>query len=71
VQSELGKTLIIIGIVLAVVGLILYSKLQVPWLGKLPGDIHIKREHYQVYFPIVTSILLSILLTIIINLFKK
>ena len=70
-QSDIGKTLIIIGIVLVVVGLILYSKLPIPWLGKLPGDIHIKRDNYQVYFPIVTSILLSILLTVIIKLFKK
>jgi hypothetical protein len=70
-QTDIGKTLIIIGIVLAVVGVILYSKLQIPWLGKLPGDIRLKGENYQVYFPIVTSILLSILLTIIINLFRK
>jgi hypothetical protein len=70
-QSELGKMLIMIGIVIAVIGVILYFRAQIPWLGKLPGDIRVKGENYQIYFPIVTSILLSILLTIIINFFRK
>ena len=59
-QTDTGKILIILGIVLVVIGVILYSKLQIPWLGKLPGDIHLKGDHYEVYFPIVTSILLSV-----------
>ena len=70
-MPDFGKTLIIIGIVLVVVGLILSLKGGIPWLGKLPGDIHLKRDNFQFYFPIATSILLSILLTIIINLFRK
>jgi hypothetical protein len=70
-QSEYGKILIIIGIVLVVVGLIASSRLQIPWLGRLPGDIHFRRDNVQIYIPIVTSILLSILLTIIINIFRK
>jgi Protein of unknown function (DUF2905) len=63
--------LIIVGILLVVVGLMLALKIQIPWLGKLPGDIHIKRDNFQFYFPIVTSILLSILITVLIHLFKK
>jgi hypothetical protein len=70
-MPDFGKTLIIIGIVLVAVGLILSLKGGIPWLGKLPGDIHVKREDFQIYFPIVTSILLSILLTVLINLFRK
>jgi hypothetical protein len=70
-HSEFGKILIIIGILLVALGLILSLKGEIPWLGKLPGDIHIKRDNFQIYFPIVTSILLSILLTVLINLFKK
>ena len=70
-QTDIGKTLIIAGIVLVIAGLILYWKAPVPWLGKLPGNIHVKRDHYEVYFPIVTSILLSILLTILINFFRR
>jgi hypothetical protein len=69
--SDFGKILIIIGIVLVVVGLILSTKLQIPWLGKLPGDIHVKRDNVEFYFPIVTSILLSIIITVLINLFRK
>jgi membrane protein implicated in regulation of membrane protease activity len=70
-HSDLGKILIIVGIVLVIAGLILSSKLQIPWLGRLPGDIHIKRDNFQFYFPVVTFILLSILLTVIINFFRK
>lgn len=70
-HSEFGKILIIVGILLVVVGLMLALKVQIPWLGKLPGDIHIKRDNFQFYFPIVTSILLSILITVLIHLFKK
>ena len=70
-MPDVGKTLIIIGIILVAVGLIFSAKGQIPWLGKLPGDIHVKRENFQFYFPIVTSILLSILLTVLINLFRK
>jgi H+/Cl- antiporter ClcA len=69
--SEFGKILIIVGILLVVVGLMLALKIQIPWLGKLPGDIHIKRDNFQFYFPIVTSILLSVLITVLIHLFKK
>jgi Protein of unknown function (DUF2905) len=70
-QLDFGKMLILVGIILFIVGLILTQKGQIPWLGKLPGDIHIKRDNFQFYFPIVTSILLSILITLLINLFKK
>ena len=70
-HSEFGKILIIIGILVVALGLIISLKGGIPWLGKLPGDIHIKRDNFQFYFPIVTSILLSIVLTVLINLFKK
>lgn len=65
--GNLGKILIIVGIVIAIAGglILLFSKLS--FMGKLPGDIFIKRENFTFYFPIVTSIILSIVLTIIIN----
>ena len=40
-------------------------------LGRLPGDIYLKREHFTVYLPITTSILLSIVLTVILSLFRR
>jgi hypothetical protein len=64
-MMPIGKTLIILGAVLVGVGLLVTFFDKIPFLGKLPGDIHIKRENFQVYFPIATSAALSLLLTII------
>jgi hypothetical protein len=55
----LGKILILVGGVFIVVGFILVLAPRIPFIGKLPGDIHIKRENFEIYFPLATSILLS------------
>jgi len=62
-----GKTLVVIGGIFIVVGLLfmLSERLNFPFFGKLPGDIHIKGKNVQVYFPIATSIILSILLSLV------
>ncbi len=70
-MSDLGKFLVIFGIVIAAVGLLLIIAPKIPWLGRLPGDILIKKRNVTFYFPIATSIVLSIVLTVLINLFKK
>ncbi|MDH4101006.1 MAG: DUF2905 domain-containing protein [Nitrospirota bacterium] len=62
---SLGKTLIVIGILLAVVGLILTFAEKIPWLGRLPGDIVVKRENFTFYFPLATSIIISIVITLL------
>jgi hypothetical protein len=62
-----GKMLLILGGVIFVVGLILTFAGKIPYVGRLPGDIAIRREGFSCYFPIVTSIVLSILLTIVLN----
>ncbi len=69
----LGRLLIIVGIVFLVLGILLsYSGvLSALKLGRLPGDISIKREHFSLYFPITTCIILSALLTLVIYLFHK
>ena len=59
---ELGKFIVIIGVVATLVGLVLWSGFAPKWLGRLPGDIRIEREHSSFYFPIVTCIVLSIVL---------
>lgn len=66
--TNLGKILIFIGIGIAIIGglLMLFSK--IPFFGRLPGDIIIKRENFSIYFPIVTSIILSVVLTVVLNL---
>jgi len=70
-NPEFGKILIVIGVVFCLVGLIVLFRVNIPFLGKLPGDIHIKRDNFQFYFPLATCILLSILFTLILRLFRK
>jgi hypothetical protein len=69
--SDLGKVLIVLGVVIAGVGVLLIMGDKIPWIGKLPGDIIIRKEKFTFYFPIVTCIILSILLTMIFSLFRK
>ncbi|MGB9691998.1 MAG: DUF2905 domain-containing protein [Candidatus Sumerlaeaceae bacterium] len=66
-----GKMLIFLGVLLVVVGVILVGLEKLPWLGRLPGDIHIERRNFSFHFPIVTSLLLSVILTILLNLFLR
>lgn len=70
----LGKFLVLTGAVIIVIGQALMFYNKIPFLGKLPGDIVIKKENFTLYFPIVTSILLSLIISLIfflINLFRK
>jgi Protein of unknown function (DUF2905) len=52
------------------VGLVMWSGFAPKWLGRLPGDIRIEREHSSFYFPIVTCIILSIVLSLLLSLFS-
>lgn len=73
-NQEIGKYLIIIGILIVGVGAALTFWGKIPFLGKLPGDIKIENENFTFYFPVVTSIILSVLLSLIfflINYFRK
>lgn len=70
-MSELGKALVILGAVLIVSGAMLWSGIGRNWIGRLPGDIQIKRENFSFYFPIVTCVVLSLLLTLLLRLFRK
>jgi hypothetical protein len=63
--------LILLGIFLVVAGLLLVAGDKIPWIGKLPGDILIKRERFTFYFPIATCVLISIILTLLFALFRK
>lgn len=70
-MSELGRFLIVIGAILVIVGVVLLLAPKIPWLGRLPGDIVLKRENFSFYFPLGTCILISIILTLILYLFRK
>ena len=64
-MAPLGKVLVVFGIVIVGVGLLLMFYDKIPFLGKLPGDISIKKENFQFYFPLTTSIVLSIVLSLV------
>jgi hypothetical protein len=70
-MQDLGRLLILGGIVAVVVGVVLLAAPRIPWLGHLPGDIVVRREHGTFYFPIVTSIVVSLVLTLVLNLFLR
>jgi uncharacterized membrane protein YidH (DUF202 family) len=70
-MSSLGKSLIVIGLVIALVGVILSFAGRIPWLGRLPGDIYLKRENFTFYFPLATCIIVSIILSLILWFFRK
>jgi len=70
--ATIGKVMIGMGLMIAGLGVVLLAADRVPglsslfsWLGKLPGDISVKKEHFSFHFPIATSILLSIVLTLL------
>ncbi|HJX98657.1 MAG TPA: DUF2905 domain-containing protein [Chthoniobacterales bacterium] len=70
-MHDVGKFLMIIGAVVLVLGFILWSGLAPKWLGRLPGDIRVEREHGAFYFPIVTCIIISIVLSLIFSIFRR
>lgn len=63
--SALGRWLVAAGLLLAVFGIVLIAAGKIPFIGRLPGDICIKRDHFTFYFPIVTSLVVSLILTLL------
>jgi hypothetical protein len=61
--NDVGKLLIVSGLLIAVVGVILVLAGRLPWLGRLPGDVYIQRGNWTFYFPLATSIVVSLALT--------
>ena len=70
-MNDLGRSLVVMGLVVALVGMVLVLVGRVPWLGRLPGDIYIQRGHWSFYFPLMTSIIVSVLLTVVFRLFSR
>jgi hypothetical protein len=71
VQASLGKGLIFFGLLVAAIGVLLLFSEKVGWIGRLPGDIIIRRENFTVHFPLTTCIIISALLSLLIWLFRK
>jgi len=66
-MEGIGKILLVVGGIIVILGLILVFSQHIPFFGKLPGDIFIKRDGFSFYLPIVTLLILSVLITIIVN----
>jgi uncharacterized membrane protein YidH (DUF202 family) len=69
--GALGKMLILLGVFIILIGLLLLIGEKIPWIGRLPGDIIIRKKNFTFYFPLATSILISIILTLLFTLFRK
>jgi hypothetical protein len=67
----IGKMLIVMGIILMLIGIIMTLGPKIPWIGRLPGDIIIKKEQFSFYFPLTTCIIISIILTLLFYLLRK
>ncbi len=71
----MGRFLILAGFLVVILGVVIHFKIAIPWLtgwiGKLPGDIVIKKGDMTLYLPLTTSALLSLVLSIVFSLFKK
>ena len=69
--EHLGRTLLVLGAALALVGALLVFGGKLPFLGRLPGDIRLQRENLSCFIPLGTSLLLSLLLTVLLNLLLR
>ena len=63
--SGIGRILLVIGLVIAGIGLVLVFAGKIPWFGRLPGDFFWRGKNVSFYFPLTTSILVSLILTLI------
>jgi hypothetical protein len=64
-QASFGWVLLVLGLVIAGVGLVSIFAPSIPWLGRRPGDTRIERENFRMYFPLMTCLLLSVALTLV------
>ena len=63
--DDVGKVLVGFGLLIALLGVVLLVAGRVPWLGRLPGDIYVRRGQWAFYFPLATSLVVSALLTLV------
>jgi len=61
----IGRSLVVFGLLMVCLGMLLMFYDKIPFIGKLPGDINVKKDNFQFYFPITTSVIISIILSLI------
>lgn len=69
--SSLGRFLVVLGLIVAVIGLALIFAGEIPWIGRLPDDFFLRGRNFSFYFPLTTSILISVILTRILRFFNR
>lgn len=70
-MADVGKILLVSGALLIIIGIAVTLAGKIPGIGKLPGDIIIKREHVTFYIPLTTSIIISVILSLVLLLWHK
>jgi hypothetical protein len=70
-MEPLGKSLVLIGITILVIGIAIWGLSSIPLIGRLPGDIYVRRGNFTFYFPLATCILISIIATILFSLMRR
>ena len=70
-MTDLGKLLVLVGVVVTIIGVLLWTGIGRGWLGRLPGDIQYTRGNFSFSFPIITCLVVSVLLSLILWLLRK
>jgi hypothetical protein len=70
-MPDLGRTLVVIGLLIVAIGVVIVLAGRIPWFGRLPGDIHVQRENWSFYFPLTTAIVVSVVLSLLLYLFGR
>ena len=70
-MNDVGKLLVVVGIIIAGIGVMLWLGIGRGWLGRLPGDVHYSRGNFSFYFPIVTCLVISMILTLLMWIFRR
>lgn len=70
-MQGMGNSLIVVGLILIAIGVAIAFGPRIPFIGKLPGDIYIKKDNFIFYFPLATSVIISFIIAFIMYLFRK
>ena len=70
-MNELGKVLVVTGLLIAGVGVLIWSGIGRGWMGRLPGDINYSRPNFSFHFPLMTCLLISLVLSLLLWLIRK
>jgi formate hydrogenlyase subunit 3/multisubunit Na+/H+ antiporter MnhD subunit len=70
-MADLGKLLILFGLLFVAAGVLFLAAGRLPWIGRLPGDILIRRDHFTFYFPLTTCLVVSAVFTLVWYLFRR